>query len=52
MLSNDGKIRACLQTCLAATAPRSEAVFSTLKVVGASNRKGKINYFVPYEGLK
>ena len=39
------KIRACFPTSLAATAPRSEAVFSTLKVVGASNRKGKINYF-------
>ena len=52
MLSNDAKIRACFPTSLAATAPRSEAVFSTLKVVGASNRKGKINYFVPYEGLK
>ena len=52
MLSNDAKIRACFPTSLAATAPRSEAVFSTLKVVGASNRKGKINYFVPYEDLK
>ena len=48
MLSNDAKIRACFTSFLAATAPRSEAVFSTLKLVGASNRKGKINYFVPY----
>ena len=46
------RIRAFLPSCLAATAPRSEAVFSTLKLVGASNRKGKINYFVPYEDLK
>ena len=52
MLSNDAKIRACFLTSLAATAPRSEAVFSTLKVVGTSNRKGKINDFVPYEDLK
>ena len=52
MLSNDAKIRACFPTSLAATVPTSEAVFSTLKVVGASNRKGKINYFVPYEDLK
>ena len=52
MLSNDAKIRACFPSFLAATAPRREAVFSTLKLVGASNRKGKINYFVPYEGLK
>ena len=52
MLSNDAKIRACLPTYFAAKAPRSEAVFSILKLVGASNRKGKINYFVPYDGLK
>ena len=52
MLSNDAKIKACFPTSLAGTAPRSETVFSTLKVVGASDRKGKINYFVPYEGLK
>ena len=51
MLSNNAKIRACFTTFLAATA-RSEAVVSTLKLVGASNRKGKINYFVPYEDLK
>ena len=52
MLSNDAKIRACFTRFLAATAPRIESVFSTLKLVGASKRKGKINYFVPYEGLK
>ena len=51
-MSNDAKIRACFPSFLAATAPRSEAVFSTLKVVGASNRKGKIDYFVTYEDLK
>ena len=51
-MNNDAKIRACFTTFLAATAPRSEAVFSTLKLVDASNRKGEINYFVPYEGLK
>ena len=50
MLSNDAKIRACFTTFLAATAPRSEAVFSTWKLVSASNRKAKIIYFVPYEG--
>ena len=52
MLSNDAKIRACFPSFLAATAPRSEAVSSTLKLVGASNSKGTISYFVPYEGLK
>jgi len=52
MMSNDAKIRACFTTFLAAIAPRSEAVFSTLRLVVASNRKGKINNFVPYEGLK
>ena len=50
MLSNDAKIRACFTSFLAATAPRSEAVFSTWKLVSASNRKAKIIYFVPYEG--
>ena len=50
MLSNDAKIRACFTTFLAATAPRNEAVFSTWKLVSASNRKAKIIYFVPYEG--
>ena len=42
MLSNDAKIRACFPTSLAATAPRSKAVSSTLKVVGVSNRRVKL----------
>ena len=52
MLSNDAKIRACFPSFLAAMAPSSEAVSSALKLVGASNRKGTISYFVSYEGLK
>ena len=51
MLSNDAKVRACFTSFLAATAPRSEAVFSTFKLFVASNKEGEINYFVPYEAL-
>ena len=51
-MSNDAKIRACFTSFLAAIASRSEAVFSTFKLFGASNKEGKINYFVPYEALK
>ena len=49
MLNNDAKIRACFTSFLAATAPRSEAVFSTLELVGAINSKCNIIDFIPYD---